>query len=302
MTGRARLKRALETGLIMSGAARVGRGLRRHRALVLAYHNILPDGELAAGDRSLHLPLANFRRQLDLLQDLCEIVPLLEAFEPPSPGIRRPRVALTFDDAYHGAVVVGLPEVARRGLPATMFVAPGCLGNEGFWWDRLQPAPGLPLSDSLRDEALTRCRGVESEVRGLGGGSWARVPPSLWAATEAELTAAAAAVTLSLAPHTWSHPNLAALSEAELAVELTVPLSWLRARFPRVLACLAYPYGLSSPVVERAAAAAGYTSGLRVHGGWLPAAGAHPFRLPRLNVSAGLSAEGFQLRLAGLLA
>jgi hypothetical protein len=32
---------------------------------------------------------------------------------------------------------LGIPELVRRGLPATVFVAPALLDQRAFWWDRL---------------------------------------------------------------------------------------------------------------------------------------------------------------------
>jgi hypothetical protein len=90
---------------------------------------------------------------------------------------------------------------------------------------------------------------------------------------------------------------------AELTEELARPLAWLREQFPEhSLPAISYPYGLRSPSVETAARDSGYTMGFLVAGGWLPAHGADPFALPRLNVPAGMSADGLALRLSGLFA
>ena len=106
--------------------------------------------------------------------------------------------------------------------------------------------------------------------------------------------------------HSWGHPNLTRVTAARLQDELRRPLQWLRDRFTPVIDWLAYPYGCWSPEVEEAAGAAGYRAAVRVDGGWLPRAAprvpaAARFHLPRLNVPAGVSAEGFVLRCAGLL-
>ena len=126
---RAALKAVTERVLVQAGPVGLSRRGIRRRALVLAYHNILPDDTTSLGDRSLHLPRARFVEQLDELTQHCEIVSLDEAIEHAwSPDAARPRVAITFDDAYRGAVTVGIPELVRRGLPATVFVAPAFIG------------------------------------------------------------------------------------------------------------------------------------------------------------------------------
>lgn len=300
---RSRFKALLESGLATLGPAALSRRAFRRRALVLAYHNILPDGAAPGADSSLHLPLATFRAQLDALQAVARVVPLGELLAGPA-ATDRPRVAVTFDDAYRGAVLAGLPELRRRGLASTMFVTPGMLGQAGFWWDQVRdPATGR-LPDAFRADALQAGRGEGERVLALPAARrLERVEPPAFArpATPAEFEAAAGVdPMLTLGAHTWSHPNLARLDRQELAAELEPPLAWLRARFPRVEPWLAYPYGLSAPAVEAAAAGAGYRCAFLVNGGWLPADGGAPLAMPRLNVPAGLSAAGLVLRLSGI--
>jgi peptidoglycan/xylan/chitin deacetylase (PgdA/CDA1 family) len=249
----------------------------------------------------LHLPLARFRRQLDLLQDVVEVAPLPALMNGGDGSRPRPRVAITFDDAYQGAVTLGVSELSARGLPATVFVTPSFLGGRSFWWDALARPGGL--SPEVRAHAMEELRGQDDAIR-----EWAKRegfplndPPSdCRAASMAELEAAAALPGISLGSHTWSHPNLARLAEAELDGELVRPLGWLRERFGTVLPWVAYPYGRWSAVVAGAAERAGYAGGLRVDGGWRRLGEGPPFAVPRLNVPAGISADGFRLRLAGL--
>jgi peptidoglycan/xylan/chitin deacetylase (PgdA/CDA1 family) len=102
---------------------------------------------------------------------------------------------------------------------------------------------------------------------------------------------------LTVASHTWSHPNLSALNEDALGAELRRPLDWLRERFAGVPAWIAYPYGLASNTVREAARAAGYDAGFMVAGGWIERAGGDALAQPRLNIPAGLSTSGLRLRL-----
>lgn len=299
------LKGGFEAAVRFSGTAALARGMRRSRTLVLAYHNVIPGDWASSGDTSLHLPLRSFKEQLDLLQRVCEVVPLDTVLAEQRAG-RRPRVAITFDDAYRGAVTIGVEELAKRGFPATIFVTPDFIGGRSFWWDAITERTGrLGLSPEFRELALNRYRGEDGRIRGdaaLHGQLEVPVPPELVAATEAELRVAAAVPGITFGSHTWSHPNLAALDPAALADELTEPLRWLRARFDCVVPWLSYPYGRSTEAVEKAAKAAGYTAALRVSGGWLPSGELSRFALPRYNVPSGLSANGFALRTAGLFA
>lgn len=268
------------------------------RALILAYHNVIPDGLPPAGDRSLHLPVSSFAKQLDFLVAFCEVVPLVRLFE--APGGPRLTVAITFDDAYRGALTLGVAELARRSLPATMFVPPGMLDDRTFWWDDLaQPDSGLPAE--LRERALSELAGRDAAVRAAVGTRPTTLAPHMRSATVAELGRAAARPGFTLGSHTWSHPNLAVLSAAEIQVELERPLAWLREHFPAaMIPWIAYPYGLTSAGVLAAAAAAGYVGGLRVEGGSFRRGQVSPFAVPRLNVPSGVSPHGFALRLAGL--
>lgn len=294
------VRRLAERTLVGVGAARLLARSRRGRALVLAYHNVVPDGTPAAGDASLHLPLSVFRSHLDLLQTTVRVISLADLLSGRTdPG--RPGVVLTFDDAYRGAVGLALPEVARRGLAATLFVPVGLLGAPAFWWDELGEAGRLDAA--TRHEALTRLSGDGDRVREAFGLAPSPVPPAMGVATAEELGAAARLPGITLGAHSWTHRNLVTLDRAALGEELEHPLAWLRTRFAdRTLACVAYPYGLANDDVAAAAGVAGYRAGLRVDGGWWPSGATSLMSGPRLNVPAGMTRDGLALRLAGILA
>lgn len=305
---RALAKRTAEIVLARSGVARIGRYLHRRRPLILAYHNVFSDGA-PPGERSLHVSRSDFRRQLDLLAGAREVVPLDDLWTAETTG--RPRAALTFDDAYRGALTVGVEEVVERGMSATVFVAPDLLGDVAFWWDRLAGAFDGVIPAKLRERALWELEGRQSAVL-----AWARrhgvtlsSPPShARSGTEDELRRAASAEGIHVASHTWSHANLAALDADAADLELRRGRAWIDERFPSDGGSwVSYPYGLESPEVQRTAAAH-HEAGVRVSGGFAPRTAPDGgdgeggrFRLPRLNVPAGLSPENFELRLSGLI-
>ena len=291
----------MERVLVGSGACRVGTWRASGRALVLAYHNVIPEGQGdAVGERSLHLPQAEFAAQLDRLLETHEIIPL-ERLHDGRAG-SRPRAVITFDDAYRGAVTAGVAELKARGIPATIFVSPGLLGTESFWWDAI--AHEGVVADEHRDHAIQVLAGRDARVR-----EWARetgveihtAPGHAQPAADPELEEAARAPGISLGSHGWHHLALPHLSESELRAELTRPLHWLRERFASAIPWISYPYGETSQEVERAAGLAGYEGGLRISGGWIGNNGTNPLSVPRLNVPTGLSLNGFRLRTSGAL-
>lgn len=294
------LKRRAEGVLSSSGAGWAMRHRVRGKRLILAYHGIIPEGVSAAGERALFIDQRDFATQLDALLELVDVAPLDRIDDP---GDGRPRVAITFDDAYRGAVTVGLQELRKRGLPATIFVSPGRLNGHVFWWDALADLTGN-LDDVTRRRALSEYRGSDEQVR-----SWAMaaalpesvaLPAHAQTATEEELRAGLELDGVTVGSHTWSHPNLALLTRAEVVVELERSRDWLRAVFgDKAIDWLAYPYGLDSKEVHIAAAKAGYRGALRIEGGWHKARDVSPFARPRLNVPAGVSSAGFRARILG---
>lgn len=293
-----------ERGLIATGVPSVSRASMRDDALVLAYHNIVPDGAQPCGDRSLHLPQRSFAEQLDWLLDGYDVVPLDRVLPSDAPRARRPRVAITFDDAYRGAVTVGVRELVRRGLPATIFVTPAFVGGKTFWWDALTPRDADGLDATFRARALDEFQGDDARVRAwsrANGSAEQPAPDHAVCASEDELCAAARQPGITLGSHTWSHRNLVRLDDAELGDELGRPLAWLEERFGTVSHWISYPYGSYDARVAQGARRAGYSAGLRIDGGWVRGAARDPFAVPRLNVPAGLSIDGFILRTSGLL-
>jgi peptidoglycan/xylan/chitin deacetylase (PgdA/CDA1 family) len=305
MSWRPHLKRLAEGGLTLSGYPAVSRHTRRGDVLILAYHNVLPTGTApeGAGEQSLHLPQAEFAAQLDLLSHTHDVVSLDDVLRHPLGRRARPRAVITFDDAYRGAVTIGVRELVERSLPATIFVAPAFLGGRSFWWDALTEPGARGLDEAFRERALEEFQGKDEPVRRWAehmGRSAGPVAAHATCTSEDELQIAASQPGITIGSHSWSHPNLARLEAGELREELARTLQWLRERFQRVVPYLSYPYGRSSRAVERAALATGYTAGLRIEGGWMRGESANRFALPRLNVPAGLSRNGFALRAAGL--
>jgi peptidoglycan/xylan/chitin deacetylase (PgdA/CDA1 family) len=276
------------------------------RTLVLAFHNVVSERTTPRGDRSLHLSVGTFCDIVDSLAESFDVVSLDQAFHSPDSAEGKPRAAITFDDAYVGAITVAIPELWRRRLPATVFAISSAKPGQTFWWDAL--ADGFPdgMPDAIRETALTEARGCEAEVRVWAtrqGLPLAELEDEFVAASWDSIRLASRLPGITIASHSRSHPNLAMLDSEDLSDELERSRDELLRAVAESRPWLAYPYGLSSPVVERAAEAAGYEMAFRVTGGALRSKDALPSRyaFPRLNIPAGLSLRGFRLRAAGLL-
>jgi peptidoglycan/xylan/chitin deacetylase (PgdA/CDA1 family) len=297
---RSALKRPVERALASSAVTRWTRQRLRDKRLILAYHGIIPDGASAAGQRTLFITQRDFSAQLDMLSEFVDVAPLDEI---DGQGDGRPRVAITLDDAYRGAVCEGVHELAKRSLPATLFVAPGRLDRHVFWWDALSSGTGM-LDDSLREYALSILSGRDERVRAWAAAaavpSVAELPVYARAATLDELRDAVSRSGITVGSHTWSHANLSKLSITETLSEIGRARSWLKMEFgEKAIDWLAYPYGLDSVGAHHALADASYSGGLRITGGWHRRSPVAQFARPRLNVPAGLSVAGLKARVLG---
>ena len=125
------VKATLVTGQVMLwrlGRSSVDSGLR-----ILCYHRVSP-----ARDQLAVTP-ARFVRQLDVIAESGLPVVDLAAFVRGEPAPAN-SVALTFDDGYADLLDHALPELRKRGLPATVFVVPEAIeGHVRFPWYRHQP-------------------------------------------------------------------------------------------------------------------------------------------------------------------
>lgn len=292
-------KRIFERVLTDSGACSAYRRLTR-KSVILAYHNVVPADTEPVGDAGLHVDGDRFKRQLDHLASTHEIVPLRRLLAGDS-GEGRNQAAVTFDDAYRGAVEIGLREIRRRGLHATIFVSPGILGDETLWWDAL--ARDGRLDPELRAFALEELEGDQVRARQWAvnrGLDWQRSPSHARTVTEEELLESAAGSDVSLEAHGWKHRNLARLDPRTLREECERIADWLGEQAGEQAPILAYPYGRVSPDAESEARLHFDGAALVTGGAFRPESLANPYRIPRINVDAGLSVRGFEVRTSGV--
>jgi glycosyltransferase involved in cell wall biosynthesis/peptidoglycan/xylan/chitin deacetylase (PgdA/CDA1 family) len=104
---------------------------------VLLYHRV---ADLDVDPWGLAVSTERFAEQLEAIADSAEPLTARELHDAVASG-RLPRrsVVVTFDDGYEDNLTVAQPLLARHGLPATVFVASGGLGeSREYWWDELE--------------------------------------------------------------------------------------------------------------------------------------------------------------------
>ncbi|HEY2942680.1 MAG TPA: polysaccharide deacetylase family protein [Vicinamibacteria bacterium] len=324
MTPAAPLKRAVAWGLLRSGALRMHRSqFERGRAIVLLYHRVNDEGDpfFPALSRSV------FAAQLDYLASRYRVEPLDDVVAWLAAGAQGPpRVAFTIDDGYPDTVEVVLPELERRGLPATLFLAtaPPETG-EPLWTDRTRwilkyatartlEMPALGLWESPLDAPVARLAllkrllrllktmapaEIEHTVNNLQAALAPQGPPLR--VLDWEQVRRLDAGPFALGGHTHRHYMLSRVDDRTLEQEVSTGLRLIEERTGARPRCFAYPNGTAADYDERAIAVL-RRLGLRYavtcrHA--LARPWHDPFQLPRLYTSEP-SLPLFATRLAGL--
>jgi len=126
-------RRLFAWGSMVTGVGREGRltpGLR-----ILTYHRVTDDPY----DPFAVMP-SDFRVQMEQIAATGASMPLEEALTELDRGENeRPQIVLTFDDGTMDFLTDALPVLARLHLPATLYVSPARVGEEGFLgWKELR--------------------------------------------------------------------------------------------------------------------------------------------------------------------
>jgi peptidoglycan/xylan/chitin deacetylase (PgdA/CDA1 family) len=273
------------------------------------------------------LPLAHFGAQLDHLARTYRVEPLDAVLDWLAAGAPGPtRVALTFDDGYPDTLECALPELERRGLPATLLLSTApCETGEALWTDRVRatvrqtreaslehpvlgPSP-LPLASPA--QRLQTLRVLLARLKRLGArpllktvdeietrlGAPSRPPRVLSWDDVSRLTAGG----FSIGGHTHRHLIVSRLDDEELRSEITTSIRLIEERLSRPVTSFAYPNGQAGDFDDRPAGVlrdVGVRCSLAAHPGFARPGG-DPYRLPRLPTS-GDYLPSFAARVAGL--
>jgi len=236
---------------------------------VICYHRVLPEVSDDLGtvdayhhERGMLHSLADFRRQLDILQDRCQIVDAAGFLHARNcEGQAKSSVLLTFDDGYADFSTIIMPELSARGLPCVLFptkapvmsgyVPPrdqvyALLAADYRGQRRLSPeerkswVSGHHKSSMLRLSPNEQARLISDLASRVGGEP---SPPAPCHLTETQLKLLPASVYLGA--HGLYHHEFGSLGADELRAELAVILEWVarvRPAQPHGV-WLAYPNG-----------------------------------------------------------
>ena len=324
MTPAIALKRVLASCLLRSGALSWhGRRHGRRQAILLVYHRVNDDGDPFFPALSRRA----FAEQLDHLHANYRVDPLEDVAAWLASGADgRARASITIDDGYPDTLEVALPELRRRGLPATLFLAtaPPETG-EPLWTDRVR---WTVKSARAREVALPSIGWPAQTLEDTAGkiAFLARLLPALKARGPAEVDAAVEELGARLDPagpplgllswddvrrlagngialggHTHRHYMLSRLHDDVLRDEIALSIRLIEDRVGIRVRSFAYPNGEPADYDARALAIL-RELGLRcaVTCRHAPAQPDHdPLQLPRLY-STEPSLAVFAARVAGL--
>jgi peptidoglycan/xylan/chitin deacetylase (PgdA/CDA1 family) len=117
--------------------------------------------------------------------------------------------SVTFDDAYQNVLENALPELAKRAIPATLFIVSDGLGRNPGWEDHSDNT-----DPDMHDPIVT-----EEQLRSLS--------PDL----------------IQVGSHTHTHPLLTRISEVQARSELALSRTRLQAIVGRDVKLFSFPYG-----------------------------------------------------------
>jgi peptidoglycan/xylan/chitin deacetylase (PgdA/CDA1 family) len=302
MAGPAAVLKRLGTGALRLrpvGRAARAVGAIRGRALVLVYHRVTPEGPGPAAIVPC-VREALFRRHVEALGELGELVPLQELLRRPDRR-RKVRFALTFDDDFETHAGHVLPVLRSLGVRGTFFLSGRSLHGLGpYWFEALEQllqtrpldrvARMLDVAGGTAEQLALAC---ERDVRRQHLLERAAEAPAAHLAAE-QIAALAASSTVGF--HTLHHRVLTSLPDAALERELTEGREALATVAREPLRLFAYPHGKGDHQVAARVRAAGYAAA------WtgLPNAtrpGADPFLLGRWEPGA-LSVDELVVKVA----
>lgn len=315
------------------GVPALVRRIRRGRLSIIMYHGVEPQPLTPA---CWHvLDTATFRRQLEYVQRHFSVLPLEEALERLEEGSLPENAAtLTFDDGTQNLLTHAAPVLRELGLPAAVFLATGLMGSDNALWpDRLwlafarTDASEIDLTPiGLERQALNtadergkayaaavhrlkelpdkeRLAQLDSiiDVLGLDGSA---DPGPFRMLTWAEAHELAGDGSISLYPHTVTHPILSTCPDDKVESEITESCLAIERETGRKPLVFAYPNGRAQDFDDRAKTVLrrlGVRWALSTTTG-LAGRDSDPLALPRVGIGSDHTLPVFQLAVSGATA
>ena len=279
--------------------------------LVLTYHRVTT---LQSDPQFLAVTPQHFRAHLQFLKKRFPLVRFAEDWS----NIKKPAVAITFDDGYADMALEALPVLEEEGVPATFFVSTGFIGKDKeFWWDEMERLVlgdwSFPEKFELKDDRFGKSwlTGTAAERHSLyeallllmkevgslrreqwlmqlrqwasSGEKWREFNRHL---TVEELRCLGRSKWADVGAHTVTHTPLSSLSIAEQRKEIEESKRHLEAWLGREITLFSYPFGLRCDYTQETAALcrkAGFTKAAANFPGqchrWTD-----PYQIPRLVV------------------
>ncbi len=133
--------------------------------VILCYHRVLPETERAGAGRPYFtrgtaVSEQTFSAQMRAVAERFDVLsePEVLAWRRGERELSRPSCWITFDDGYRDVIERAVPTLARLGLPATVFVTTGLLGDPTRW-----------LPADLWYAVLSRATRTRGVMRGVDG-------------------------------------------------------------------------------------------------------------------------------------
>lgn len=262
LTATRRIKSALGQVVYRTGAHRTA---WRDRAVIALFHRVddrYPDDPVTCS-RARFTQFCDFFARHFIVVSLSELLDRLR-----SGGDISRHLAITFDDGYRDNFHFAAPELRKRGLPASFFVATDFIGTtETTWWDARQ---------GIRSEWMTW-----DEVRALHAQGF------------------------EIGSHTSTHADCGRITGAEAVREIAGSKARLEAELGTRIRLFAYPFGDPDHMSEEnitIVREAGFDCCLAAHGGIVTASDGL-FRLRRVPINGWYRSPyqfGFEaLRMSG---
>lgn len=159
-----RIPHRIESALVRYAAAAMSNSGRAASLLVFIFHRVLPEPDPLLPDEP---DARDFAAQIALMGSAFSVMPLTDAVRRLTAGsLPRRAASITFDDGYANNCEVARPILAAKGLPATVFVAPGFLDGGRMFNDTVVDAiRQAPRDIDLRSLGLATYRFSDASSR-----------------------------------------------------------------------------------------------------------------------------------------